>query len=260
MAELRAGAEARAERRPHELYDKQPDFDDNFEHGWLEGDAEAYRQISNGWINWPLALLPEGARAISFADLAMELSMHPRGFTLLTGADRAAAGLENFRMSNWGDHIGAAFSFCANNKTYTAFENPSDDYRSSMGFLIERDGNHCRNVFEPCALLPQFCRSRDWAAEDDADPSDPHDWRRVPPADKRAGHADILELINPKTGSPALSVGTRRSDDYYPSFVGHVDPPTLQTAQSLGIAESFAFADELVSTIPLSTPPRKFRL
>lgn len=130
-----------------------------------------------------------------------------------------------------------------------------------MGFLIERDENHCRNVFNPCAFLPQFRCSRDEESEDDSGHAlESHHRSHVPPADKRAGQADMLELTHPKTGVPALLVGTSWPGEYYSSFVGYFDPSSLPTAQSLGIAESFALADDLASTLPLPTLLRGFRL
>jgi hypothetical protein len=265
MADLRIKAAAKAEARPHDLYETDPGADDGLDYyDWMnrEGNFEAYLQIANGWVNWPLHMLPADARVVSFHDLAMELAADPRGYSLLTGADRTAAGLENFRVGDWGDQIGAAFSFCVNGKTYTAFENPNDGYRSSMGRMIERDGNHCQSTFEPCALLPQFRRTtRDWD-DDDAprDPKDPKHWTTVPPGDERAGHADLLDLIDPKSREPALSVGTQRGDDYYPSFVGYLNPERLQSARAQGIAESFALADELHAGLLSLGSKRKARL
>lgn len=201
----------------------------------------------------PLSQLPQEARVVSFAQLAMSLAEDPRGYALLTGVERGAAGLESFRLMDWSDYpggkrAGAAFSFCVNDRTYTAFESPGDGYRSSMAFLIEREGNWCESEFEPCALHPQLEISRNY--DDEA--------RRLSISDPKGGMADILALIVPGTQRAALSVGTSRADDWYPSFVGYHDPEALGMAREMGVALAYELDAELPAPAPTPTKrPRK---
>lgn len=168
----------------------------------------------------------------SLDDLATTLAASPRAFTLLTGVEAGWASLSPADIARPGYNfsVGCAFSFCLDGITYTALEDEEDGYRSSLGLLVSRQGNHCSTTFEPCALWPAFTTTEERKALDlFAHPNDPR---------------------------PALSVGTRYFDEYYPSFEGHHIAELLQRAHDMGIA----LAWELDATLPrapsISARPR----
>jgi hypothetical protein len=99
---------------------------------------------------------------------------------------------------------GASISFCLSGITYTAIENPSDGYRSSMRELII--GGSAGSGFEPCLVEGRM-------TPDDGD------------------RHDILELVDGTTHKVVLAVGTRRTDDYYPSFIVDWQPQNLRINQ-----------------------------
>lgn len=247
MPQLRIQAQLRSDRRLGNIeafQSKDLEGWERAESGWREewGDYEDWQRIEGADVGWPSSMLPEGARAISFSDLALDLAADPRGYYLLEGYERGTCGLDQFLAVGWDRNIGGAFSFCVNGSTYTAFENPADGYRSRMGLLVAREGNWCSTPIEPCAVLPRFCRtSYDWSEE--VEP------RKMHPAHEGAGHGDALELIDPSSMETALMVGTSRADDYYPSFVGYARPETVQKALDSGVAENFALADELTERL-----------
>lgn len=187
------------------------------------------------FYNMPPDMLPKDARAIRFADLAEILKESPDGLARLEGIERGSAGLESHRMT--GSEYeqserdpGAAFSFCLEGWTFTAFEDPMDHYRSSLGLFVAREGNFCAVGFEPVALLPRLREApRPW--KDDSDGENDKLWAL---GENAEGHADLFELVEPSTGRVALSVGTARNDGYYPSFVGYHDPELLALASAAG--------------------------
>lgn len=205
-------------------------------------------------LDTPLSFLPPEARKVGFMELAVMLAADPRGYALLTGVERGPAGLDKFRSSrsSWGpsgdDEPAGSFSFCVNGTTYTAFESSCDDMRSSMRDLVARDGNWCSVRFEPCALIPEFVSCGSW--------DDERDGRRWRPSQPEAGMADMLELCVPGSSIAAVSVGTNRADDWYPSFVGWHDPQALQRAVELRVSLSYELDAELPPA-PAEAPRRR---
>lgn len=263
MPELKLQAKLRSDRRSGDieaLQAKDLEGWERAESGWREewGDYEDWQRIEGADVGWPASMLPDGARAISFSDLALDLAADPRGYSLLEGYERGTCGLDQFLAVGWDRNIGSAFSFCVNGSTYTAFENPDDGYRSSMGLLVVREGNWCSTPTTPCALLPRFCRTNyEWSEDgEDVQP------RKMHPAHEGAGHGDVLELIDPSSMEAALMVGTSRADDYYPSFVGYARPQVVEKALNSGVAENFALADELSERLVQGrpSPPKRSRL
>ena len=104
------------------------------------------------------------------------------------------------KIKTYGDDFedANAIRFRLDGRVYTAIEDPSDGYRSSMGSLIVNRKNKkdpMVNVFPPVRVLV----------------------RKKPSSDYRA--SDILEFIDIATTKTVLEIGTDNSDDYYPSFV-----------------------------------------
>jgi hypothetical protein len=249
QAELRAHAEDLGWARRGQ--DGESVFGEDDGADWDCFDFDAWSLKQSGQLDWSLERLPEGIRRVGFAELALALASDPRGYALLEGVERGSAGLEEFRRSGLADRIGTAFSFCLDGTTYTAFENPDDGYRSSMAFMVAQEGNWCAVPFAPVALVPQFRRTTfdDWD-EEDSNAAAPGQWRRVPPGDVRAGHADLLDLLVPGSSEQALSVGTSRSDSYYPSFVGWLDPAGLEKARSMAVSLAYELDEDVVHPEP----------
>lgn len=106
------------------------------------------------------------------------------------------------RYGDYTDHC-QIFRFRLDGKVYTAIEDPSDGYRSSMGELFVSD-DAMKNVFPPIRVV----------------------------AKKKApgyGENDTLEFIDATTGKVVAEVGTDNSDDHYPSFVGAFFPANMAT-------------------------------
>lgn len=202
--------------------------------GMDDVDFEKGEQGADRGVGWDLSRLPNGARVVGFEQVAMELACDRRGFALLSGMERSAAGLDVFRVISWDAAIGAAFSFCVNGKTYTAFENPDDSYRSSMSSLVEQEGNKCSTTMDAVALRPQFRR---FMVDEDQ-------WREMEPMTAGSETSDMLCLVNPSTQEMVLSVGTNLSESYYPSFVAHCDVEALGRAALLGIALAYGLDEE----------------
>lgn len=182
---------------------------------------------------------------VGFEELAAALAASPRGFAWLTGVERGPAGLDAKTLGAIGlaPGIGEAFSFCVDGKTYTAFEDPDDGYRSALGFMAARDGNWCDCVFEPCALIATFS---------DGEGDSP----LLPPNDPEAARAFLMQLHDPSSMAIALQVGTSHAEDWYPCFVAVHDPVVLERARALGIA----LAAELDDDLPGGSSPARPRL
>jgi hypothetical protein len=192
-------------------------------------------------------------KAVELADIARRLAHNlrksGRPYCLLTGIERGPAGIPEayHRASVSGaddELVGSSFSFCVDGCTYTAFEDPEDGYRSAMGNIAVRPGNHCQIQFEPCACVPVLS---DYSCDDDA-PGDRVEtaFSDIASAEAQAG-ACLLSLEHPLTGQTVLSVGTDYSEDYYPSFVGYHDPEALSSAQACGLALA-GFLDETLAS------------
>lgn len=168
----------------------------------------------------------------SLDQIAIDLASGPQEFVLLTGVEAGWAGLSPADIARPGYNfsVGCAFSFCLNGKTYTALEDEQDDYRSALGLLLSREGNHCSTKFEPCALWPVFVNTEERASLD--------------------------LLVHPGEPRAALSVGTKYLDEYYPSFEGYHVAELLQRAHDMGIALATELDETLAAGSALSTKAR----
>jgi len=91
---------------------------------------------------------------------------------------------------------------------YVAVENPSDGYRSSMRELRRQRKNtktRLVNVFPPTQVFGV------WMDE----------------SPRSYGAADLVTFYATANAKPILTVGTRNTDDYHPSFVAHFRPENL---------------------------------
>lgn len=93
--------------------------------------------------------------------------------------------------------------FRLDGKVYSAIEDPSDGYRSSMRELIVDKITKMDNHFSPVEVVAVH-RTGNYENED-----------------------DILELINISTGKVILEVGTVSVDDYYPTFIANFHPEAI---------------------------------
>jgi len=115
----------------------------------------------------------------------------------------------NERVKKWTDEWEdcSACRFRLDGKVYLAIEDPSDGYRSSLASLAQfEDEVPMENVFPAVQVLA-----------------------RHRPAGRYGREADILELIDIKTGAVVLEVGTDNTNDYYPSFVASFSPENMAT-------------------------------
>lgn len=123
------------------------------------------------------------------------------GEHILDGVD-----LSTERVKNYGDEFEDAnvIRFRLDGKVYTAIEDPSDGYRSSLD----------RVFVEDCAI-PAFPPIRVIG---------------VKKPDDRHGYVnDALQLIDVVTGKVVVEAGTENTDDYYPSFVSAFHPENMAT-------------------------------
>jgi hypothetical protein len=82
---------------------------------------------------------------------------------------------------------------------YTAIEDPSDGYRSSLDKIFVSNDAQLRNIFPPVRVLI------------------------------RKKNNDTLEFIDIETTKVVIEIGNDNNDDYYPSFVGKFWPENMVT-------------------------------
>lgn len=97
------------------------------------------------------------------------------------------------------------FSFILDGKCYTAVEDPSDGYRSSLAHVAITKGVTIKNRFEAVKVT-----ARRAAATTD----------------------EIVELVDDLTGKVVIQFGTSNTDDYYPGFVGCFMPANMVINES----------------------------
>lgn len=126
------------------------------------------------------------------------------GLHMLTGVD-----FETSRINTWGNEYEPCqvLNFTLDGKTYTAIEDPSDGYRSTLDRLLETD-TPTKNVFAPVQVMAKMKDTSEYGQVD-----------------------DTLILVDVKTGKLVLEVGTGNSDDYYPSFVANFIPENMACNQ-----------------------------
>jgi len=115
-----------------------------------------------------------------------------------------AVDMSTTQVKKWSDTLEDAnvIRFRLDGKVYTAVEDPSDGYRSSMEKIFVSD-DAMNNVFSPVKVVGRI-------------------------NDKGEYHSnDTLELIDVANGKTILRVGTDNSDDYYPWFVAEWTPGNM---------------------------------
>ena len=105
----------------------------------------------------------------------------------------------------WGDGFEdcEACNFTLDGVTYSAIEDPSDGYRSSMR---ELKVSHAigKNVFPAQTVVGHMMADSEYGEKH-----------------------DVLVLTDVVTGKVVLKVGTESTDDYYPSFVNTFTPENM---------------------------------
>lgn len=121
------------------------------------------------------------------------------GKHMLSGVDMGHESIKN----TWGDDFESCqtLNFTLDGVTYSAIEDPSDGYRSSMNEIRVTDAP-AKNTFAPQEVLGVMRRDDDYKN-------------------------DVLDLIDTTTGKVVLSVGTTNTDDYYPSFEAVFAPENM---------------------------------
>lgn len=119
------------------------------------------------------------------------------GLHKLSGVDMSNEKIKE----EWGDSFEdcQVINFILDRKTYTAIEDPSDGYRSSMR-EIKESKVVITNKFAPVKVMGVMRQ----------DKSD-----------------DVIDFFDVKTGKVVLSVGTEDLDDYYPGFVAFFNPENM---------------------------------
>lgn len=114
------------------------------------------------------------------------------------------------RVKQYGEHFEdcEVIRFRLDGIVYTAIEDPSDGYRSSLERLFVSPAEKMRNVFPPIHVL---ARKKE---------------------DERYSVNDTLQLVDLVTGKVVMEVGTDNTDDYYPCFVSHFAPENMATNQN----------------------------
>lgn len=117
-----------------------------------------------------------------------------------------AVDFSNEKVKTWGDGFedSEVCRFRLDGVIYSAIEDPSDGYRSSMRDLNIEHG-FMKNAFEPIEVL---CIYREKDKE-------------------YGGIDDILILIDIGTGEKVLEVGTTDTDNYYPCYVASFHPENM---------------------------------
>lgn len=115
-----------------------------------------------------------------------------------------AVDTDTTKVKKWSDSFEDAnmIRFRLDGKVYTAVEDPSDGYRSSMEKLFV-SGAAMKNTFLGCKVLARKKGRSDYHEN------------------------DTLEFIDVVTGKVVLEVGTDNHDDYYPCFVSSFMPENM---------------------------------
>lgn len=102
--------------------------------------------------------------------------------------------------------------FRLNGVTYVASEDPEDGYRSSMREIVIEEKPEKLNSFPGILVHTHYCETRSQLL-----------------GERRGGdgECDILQIIDTVSGKVIVEVGTDRTDDYYPYFVGAFDPKNI---------------------------------
>jgi hypothetical protein len=122
------------------------------------------------------------------------------GERVFTGAD---SGILPADPDNYQYETADLFRFVLDGVTYTAQEDPSDGYRSSMQSLTLGDGGRPVPSVPPVRVLVRKMPNSEYAVN------------------------DAIEGICIENGKVLFRVGTDNTDDYYPSFVGYFDPTAM---------------------------------
>lgn len=126
------------------------------------------------------------------------------GEHVLTGVDRTSQIFKSYG----GDEDSQVINFTLDGKTYTAAEDPSDGYRSSMRYCAVSD-EPTKNTFAPVRVVGRL--------------------KEIEPGDDDA--PNVLQLFDVVTGKLVLEVGTENADSYYPYWVACFSPENMAINQ-----------------------------
>lgn len=121
------------------------------------------------------------------------------GEHVLTGVDMASTQIEQYRTYE----NCQVLNFTLDGVTYSAVEDPSDGYRSTMRYLIVSD-TPTSNTFAGVRVIGSMCLKGEYGEAD-----------------------NILELRDINNGKVVLRAGTHAYDDYYPTYVAEWSPENL---------------------------------
>src|SRR5690349_1563074 len=127
------------------------------------------------------------------------------GAHILSGAE---PGYRN-EKTWYGDEGVSILTFILNGKTYTAVEDPSDGYRSSLDHIEE--GGECGNIFAGQPVIATYGESQ-------------------------PDYFEGLTFVSSTTGKEILRLGTSNYDDYYPNCVLEFLPQNLDANADVSTA------------------------
>jgi hypothetical protein len=101
------------------------------------------------------------------------------------------------------DYDPNTIDFILDGKVLSVIEDSSDGYRSSMKEIVERPKLKIKNKFYPVEVIGTFRLNNECSKN------------------------YIIDFIDCITGKIILSVGTYKTDDYYPSFISQWSPENM---------------------------------
>lgn len=127
------------------------------------------------------------------------------GKHMLSGVDFSEQSIK----AEWGDYFEdcQVMNFVLDDKAYSAIEDPNDGYRSAMRELRVISPDLISNRFPPIEVVAVYQGENN---------------------NSRYGD-DTLDFYDAANGKLVLSVGTDRSDNYYPWFVADFTPENMST-------------------------------
>ena len=135
-------------------------------------------------------------------DMSSEIKLNDlTGLHKLSGVDFGQA--PEYKPS-YSDDIPSTIDFIIDGEIYSAIENPSDGYRSSMGnFIKNRENIGIKNKFQENEVYGIMRNDGFYRGN------------------------DVIDFYDVKTNKIVLSVETGNCNDYYPYFVSDFNPENM---------------------------------
>ncbi|WKZ86279.1 hypothetical protein N5B55_04835 [Ralstonia pickettii] len=120
------------------------------------------------------------------------------------GKEFELSGVQESQVRHPGaDDAATHFTFVLDGRAYTAAEDPSDGYRSSLERVFRSPAAKVTNRFPPVRVRGTWSDDMDGAS------------------------GEVVQFKDCVTGRVVITVGTHNHDDYYPCFVGSFAPDNM---------------------------------